>query len=89
MAHVIKATSSPEEKNFSKIQNGQNFLQIFTKLLIAPVQKTVNRKYQICVRKSFTSLSHFDNHLQNHICNICNTHNRHFSAPTNLFSCTF
>ena len=51
MAHVIKATSSPEEKKFSKIQNGQNFLQIFTKLLSTPVQKTEHKKPNMCKEK--------------------------------------
>ena len=51
----------------SKIQNGQNFLHIFTKLLSARVQTTVNIKYKICVRKSFTSLSNFDNHPEPHL----------------------
>ena len=70
---LLRLLVHQRRKILSKIQNDQNFLQIFRKVLSTPVQTTVNIKYKICVRKSVTSLSNSDNHLQNHICNICNT----------------
>ena len=72
MTHVIKATfpSSPEERNFIKNLKWPKLLTNFYKTFEYTFSNNSDIKYKMC---GFTSLSNFDNHLQNHICNTCNT----------------